>query len=95
MTLMISESAFSGEAAAQLDALERRLMRAQKGDYFIKYLPGASDRFHVYRPGADAPSFMAATEAEANLLISTDRAQSSPLIRCVGCVEEACPCLPQ
>jgi hypothetical protein len=63
--------------------------------YVIKYAPAAADRFHVYRPGEDAPAFMVPTEAEAQELIRIDRAQPAPLIRCVGCAEEVCPCLPQ
>lgn len=44
--------------------------------YVIKFIPGTADRFHVYRPGADAPAFMVPTEAEAQRLVAIDRAQS-------------------
>jgi hypothetical protein len=64
-------------------------------DYVIKLAIGAANCLHVYRPGEDAPAFMVSSEAEANRLIATDRAQPKPLNRCVGCVEGECPCLPQ
>ena len=43
--------------------------------YVIKFTPGIADRFHVYRPGADAPAFMLPTEAEAQRMVALDRAQ--------------------
>lgn len=63
--------------------------------YIVKNTPNSIDRFHVYRPGEDAPAFMLPTAEEAFDLIALDRAQPAPLIRCVGCVEEKCECLPQ
>lgn len=62
--------------------------------YAIKNTANAVDRFHVYRPGESAPAFMVPSIDEAFSLIELDRAQPAPLIRCVGCVEEVCPCLP-
>jgi len=63
--------------------------------YVIKNTAGLVDRFHVYRPGETAPAFMLPTVTEALDMIDLDRAQPAPLNRCVGCVTEVCPCLPQ
>ena len=66
--------------------------------YLIKNTPHQTNRFHVYRPGETAPSFMVPTVTEALDLVEVDRAQAIaplPLSRCVGCVKEDCPCLPQ
>jgi hypothetical protein len=63
--------------------------------YIIRNTAGATNRFHVYRPGESAPAFMLPTVTEALDIVALDRAQPVPLNRCVGCVEGECPCLPR
>jgi hypothetical protein len=43
--------------------------------YVIKFTPGTANRFHIYRPGEEAPAFMVPTEEEAQKLVAIDRAQ--------------------
>lgn len=63
--------------------------------YMVKNTPGDTGKtMHVYRPGEKHPAFMVATVDEAMDLIAIDRAQPVQLNRCVGCVQEDCPCLP-
>jgi hypothetical protein len=69
--------------------------------YLIKNTPHQTNRFHVYRPGEQAPSFMVPTVVEALDLVALDKAQPvepvvchSPLNRCFECQSGDCPCLP-
>ncbi len=61
--------------------------------YLISYLPGGL--IGVCRPGENDPAFMVPTINEAFDLIEIDKGMPEPLNRCVGCVKEECPCLPQ